>query len=131
MKKLVIKLRNTKGKKVKTAISIPARFVTSAERGRKSMVCVDTEFFMRIHTFVASVEELLHEQWDRTRHEIQTIQLPNTPLKPAGKPFNLNHEHFLTAYEDLQNELLKRRPHILIDESIDEVQTHKTLPKSH
>lgn len=131
MKKLVIKLRNTKGKKVKTAVSIPAHFPTSADRRRESMACVDTEFFMRIHTFVASMEELLHEQWDRTKHEIQSIQWPNTPLKPGGRLINLHHEYFLTAYEDLQNELLKRRPRLLIDEPIDEAPTAKRQPKTH
>jgi hypothetical protein len=105
MKKLILKLRNTKGKRVKTAVSIPARFVTSAERGRKSMACVDTEFFKRVHTFVDCVAELFHVRWDRTQHEIQAM--------------------------DLQNELLKRRPRIVIDEPADETRTLKGLPKAH
>jgi hypothetical protein len=129
MKKLVLKLRNTKGKKVKTAVSIPARFVTSAERGRESMACVDAQFFMRIHAFVDCVVELFHVRWDRTQHEIQTIQLPNTPLEPGGKTFSFQHEHLLAAYEDLQNELLKRRPRLLIDNPINEAPTAKRQPK--
>lgn len=114
MKKLIMLLTAIKEKKgLKTA-----RHATASDPISKTMACVDTEFFRAIHDFVASVEELLDEDWERTRYEMVGFQTPDTPLKPNGNVFSGYHANFLKSYEELKEQLYKKQVRVVIDSPI-------------
>lgn len=111
MKKLIMLLTTIKEKKgLKTA-----RYATASDPISKTTACVDTEFFRAIHDFVASVEEFLHDDWERTRYEMMGLQGPDTPLKPNGDIFSGYHAAFLKSYEELKEQLCKKQMRVVIN----------------
>ncbi|WON74165.1 hypothetical protein [Nitrosospira sp. Is2] len=110
MKKLTALLALIKGKRAVKK----ARLATTADRKRKTMACVDTEFFRAIHEFVFSAEELLHCDWERTQHEMVALQAPDTLLEPNGQIFSGYHADFLKSLEVLKEQLYKKQIRVVI-----------------
>lgn len=126
MKKLTVTLTVVEENERKTA-----RYATAADPKRKTMACVDTEFLGSIYEFVAAVEELFHEDWERTQHEMVALQAPDTLLEPNGQIFSGYHAAFLKSLEDLKEQLYKKQVRVVIDDPEDENPTGAGLLKPH
>jgi hypothetical protein len=126
MKKLTVTLTVAEENDCKAA-----RYATAADPKNRTIACVDTEFLGSIYEFVASVEELFHEDWERIRFEMAGLQSPDTPLEPNGQILSRYHAAFLKSYQELKDQLYKKQVRVVIDDPKDENPMGEGLSKPH